>query len=253
MLSRPPWVDFGDGDLRVLTFLWDDARVFDDFTGDATRVLDAAPEMSIRARLALLVGLYEWILWRFDGLYQRAEPEQILEAAWCATVDPRYLKFFELTREEWVGPVEGPLWCAFTYLEHGFRQANAFEADTYTALEFNYLLAHHVIPDARPFEHWVDRVLARFVERYPVGASETFEDLFEERIGEHLGPYVGRDALDPARPPDMARDRAFLLEVLQETRSVENPFLADEDDLDDLRFAGPPYVLRPLPDENGPT
>src|SRR3954452_3183060 len=130
MLTLPPWIDFGDGDRRRLNFLWDDARVYKDFTGDATRVLEAATEMSIRARLALLVGVYEWIVWRFDGLHQRTEPAEILEAAWCGTVDPRYLKFFELTREEWVGPVEGPLWCAFTYLEHGFRQAQAFEADT---------------------------------------------------------------------------------------------------------------------------
>jgi hypothetical protein len=243
MIVRPSWVDFGDADRRVLQFLWDDARVYRDFTGDASSILDIATKLSIRARLVLLVGLYEWIVWRFDGLHRCEEPVQILEAAWCGTVDPRYLGFFELTREAWVGPVEGPLWCAFTYLEKGFRQSHVFHADTYEAIEFVYLLGLHVLPDTAPFQRWLDATLDRFVQLYPLLPDDPFADLFEERIGEYLGQFIGRDALNPALPIDMGRDRAFLAKSLADARASENPFLASEDDLDDLGFSGVPYVL----------
>jgi len=243
IFERPSWIDFGDVDRRTLRFLWDDARVHQDFTGDASDVLDAAEDMSVRARLALLAGLYEWVLWRFDGLHQREEATQILEAAWCGTVDPRYLVFFELTREEWVGPVEGPLWCAFTFLEKGFRQAHAFHKDTFQAIEFNYLLAMHVLPSTEPFERWLDLTLNRFEETYPVPPEDPFEDLFEERIGAYLGEFVGRDALNPAIPVDVTRDRAFLTQILEQAHAVENPFLATEEDLEDLGFGDVPYVL----------
>jgi hypothetical protein len=239
-------VNFGDVDRRRLRYLWDDARVHNDFEADPTDIVEAAADASVRARLALLVGLYEWIVWRFEGLHHREEPTQILEAAWCGTADPRYLKFFELTREEWVGPVEGPLWCAFTFLEKGFRQAHAFHADTFQAIEFNYLLAMHVLPDTKPFEQWLDAILKRLVEAYPLPPEDPFEDLFEERIGEHLGQFVGRDALNPALPINVERDREFLTELLQYSRTIENPFLADEDDLEDLNFVGEPYVLPEL-------
>ena len=243
MLIRPSWIEFGDTDLRILRFLWDDARVHHDFTADASAVIDVASRMSVRARFVLLIALYEWVVWRFDGLHRRREPTLILEAAWCGTVDPRYLAFFELTREEWVGPVEGPLWCAFTFMEDGFRQAHVFQADTFGALEFVYRLAFHVIPDRRPFERWLEATLTRFVDAYPLEPEDPFVDLFEERIGEHLGPLIGRDALDPAIPLDPVRDRAFLVDVLQQARSASNPFLTTESDLKDRGFVGMLYTV----------
>ena len=246
ILARPSWVDFGDGDRRRLQFLWDDARVHQDFTGNASAVIEAAAEMSIRARFALLVGLYEWISWRFDGLHDRPEVTEVLEAAWCGTVDPRYLGFFELSREDWVGPIEGPLWCAFTFLEKGFRQAQAFQGNTYQALKFNYLLAKHVIPDPERFEQWLKVTLKRLVETYPLPPPDPFTDVFDERIGAHLGQFVGRDVLDPLKPINVERDRAFLSRIIEYSHTAENPFLADEDELRDRNFEGIPYVLPEL-------
>ena len=81
------------------------------------------------------------------------------------------------------------------------------------------------------------------MEEYPLLPEDPFEDVFEERVGEHLGRIVGRDALNPDLPVDSARDRAFLTAVLQDARTSENPFLATEDDLEDLRFEGVPYTV----------
>src|SRR6185436_19064573 len=82
-----------------------------------------------RARMALAVALTEWIVWRFDGLHGRTQPAAFLEAAWCATADPRYLRFFEVPREDWQGPVEGPLWCAITHLRHALAVGVDFPRD----------------------------------------------------------------------------------------------------------------------------
>ena len=244
MLTRPTWIDFGDADLRVLRFLWDDARVHNDFTADASSVLTAARTMAVRGRLALLLGLTEWIVWRFDGLHRRREPGQITEAAWCGTVDPRYFKFFELTREDWVGPVDGPLWCAVTFLEDGFRESYAVEADTFRAIGFVYRLAFHIIPDRAPFDRWMSMILDRFTTAYPLKPDDPIADLFDRRIAERLGPLIGREALDPTRPIDVARDRAFLVNVMRQTRAEANPFLATESDLRERRFVGVPYAVR---------
>ena len=245
MLIHPPWVVFGGTEHRQIRFFWDDARVDADFTNDATDLLDAVAMMSTRAQIVVLVGLYEWIVWRFDGLHRRGEPAQILEAAWCATVDPRYLAFFELSREEWIGPIEGPLWTAFTYLQHGLTQPQAFPADLSDALEFLYQLAMHVVPAAQLFEQWLGHILQRFTRQYPPQPEDPFDDLFEHRVGEHLGTLIGRDALDPTVTVDPARDRDFLIQLFAQARAGKNPFLATTEDLEDLGFEGSPYLLPP--------
>jgi len=243
MLSQPTWINFGGADRGQLRYLWDDARVDDDFTEDASAVLSAALKMSARARMVLAVGLYEWIVWRLDGLHTREEPRQVLEAAWCAIVDPRYLAYFDLARTEWVGPVEGPLWCAMAYLRHGLPRGYDLEGDLYDAMELLYLLAMHVAPKPGSVQGWLAPILDRLVQNYPVQPEDDYEDLFGHRIGEHLGPLIGRDALDPRLALDPERDRQFLMEVLAAARDTENPFLATAEDLEEDGFEGDPYTV----------
>ena len=246
MLTRPAWQIFGS-DRRRLQFVWDDARVDEDFTGDASEVLSAALRMSVRARMALAVGLYEWIVWRFDGLHRRTEPKQVLEAAWCACVDPRYLNHYEFTRDEWEGPIEGPLWCAMAYLQHGLPKGYDLEGDLYDALELLYLLAAHVVPKDAHMEPWLETILQRLVQHFPLQpeAEIPFDDLFDHRIGERLGELIGRDALDPNLPLDAARDRRFLASMLAEGHNSENPYVASPEDLEEQGFEGAAYSLAP--------
>ena len=243
MLTQPRWIDYARGDRRHLRYVWDDARADEDFTGDSSQVLSAALKMSVRARLVLAIGMYEWITWRFDGLHAHTEPIEVLQAAWCATVDPRYLVFYEVEREDWTGPVEGPLWCAMTYLHHGISQGANFEGDLYDALELLYQLAVHVIADTQRFERWFGLVLARFTREYPVQPIDPLDDLFDHRTGELLGPLIGREALDPGEPTDLARDRIFLEQTLSDAFASGNTFLATPEDLEEAQFEGTPYVL----------
>ena len=84
MLTRPHWIELSDQEKRHIRFIWDDSRASRDFTGDPAPVLRASMKIALRARMVLCMGLYEWIVWRFEGLHGRAEPLQIAEAGWCA-------------------------------------------------------------------------------------------------------------------------------------------------------------------------
>lgn len=251
MLTRPPWISLSDEERRHIRFIWDDSRAMKDFTGDASEVLSASLQMSLRARMVLCVGLYEWIVWRFEGLHTRAEPLQIAQVAWCAVVDPRYMRFFELTREEWLGPVEGPLWCAATWLQPAMSEGHLFPGGVYDALSFLTRMALHVEPNADRFQAWLQIILERLVRFYPLVPEDPFKDLFEHRVSQRLGPLIGRNSLDPTSSDlmhgtEVLVARQFLAQTLADACDEGNPFLSTPGDLHDLGFFDEPYVLPTL-------
>lgn len=244
MLTRPPWITFTDREKQTIRYVWDDTRAVKDFTGDAAQVLRAAMKMSLRARMVLCMGLYEWNVWRFEGLHRRTEPVQIAQTGWCATVDPRYMKFFELTREEWLGPIEGPLWCAATWLQPAMSQGHKFPKGLYDALSLLTRMALHVMPNVGRFEEWLRPVLDRLTQTYSLLPEDPFQDLFDRQVGERLGPVIGRDVLDPSKEYDRELSLSFLAETLRDARAEQNPFLSSPEDLKDAGFTNAPYVLQ---------
>lgn len=243
MLTQPPWMHLSDDERVHLSFVWDDTRAMRDFKGDANPVVRASTQMSLRARMVLCAGLYEWVLWRFSGLHGREEPLKIAEAAWCATIDPRYMTFFELTRSEWLGPIEGPLWCAAMWLQPAMSKGHMFPRGVYDALNFLTRLVLHVFPAPARFGSWSDLILKRMVLAYPIVPEDPFDDPFDRNVGRRLGPLIGRNVLDPVHPyvPDVGR--AFLAHVLDDAVMTENPFLASPGELKDTGFSGQPYTL----------
>jgi hypothetical protein len=243
MLASPNWFLLPPEDRRGLRYFWDETRASKCFSGNADWILEASIEMSLRARLALCAAMYESIVWRFEGLHSREEPLQIAEAAWCATVDPRYLKYFELTRAEWTGPVEGPLWCAVAWLQPALSQGHQFEKAVFDAIDYLGCLALHVMPRPELWREWLTAALARLSALHPPLEDDPFDDLFDRHVGSRLGPLVGRDAFDPQGNGDIQATAEFLSRLLIETHRSDNPFLADPDDLEDAGFVGTPYQL----------
>ncbi|PYN38702.1 MAG: hypothetical protein DME01_00775 [Candidatus Rokuibacteriota bacterium] len=244
MLTRPPWVQGpSDRERRQLRYIWDDTRTLRDVTGDAAPVLGASMKMSLRARMVLCMGLYEWIVWRFEGLHWRPEPLQIAEVGWCATVDPRYMRFFELTREDWQGPVEGPLWCTGMWLQPAMSQGHAFPRGVYDAVSLLTRMGLHVLPNVEQFREWLGVTVDRLIQLHPLTLDNPLDDLFDRHVSERLGPLIGRDILDPAVEPDAEQALSFLAQNLREARDTENPFLASPADLRDVGFSDAPYVI----------
>jgi len=193
--------------------------------------------------MVFCLGLYEWLAWRFQGLHFRPEPLQIAEVGWCAAVDPRYMRFFELTREEWRGPIEGPLWCAAMWLQPAMSQGHLFPRSIYDALSVLTRIGLHVMPDRDRFQAWLQVILERFAQVYPPTPENPFQDLFDRRVRERLGPLVGRNALDPAEQPNAEPDVGFLAQNLREARDTGNPFLAMPEELKDVGFSEAPYLI----------
>jgi len=245
MLIRPDWIHFTDREKVNIHYVWDDTRGPKVFVCDAAPVLRAAMQMSLRARLVLCMGLYEWTVWRFEGLDTRPEPLQIADAGWCAVADPRYLKFYELTRTEWLGPIEGPLWCAAMWLQPAMSRGYAFPKDLYDAISFLTRLAIHVLPRRDGFEAWLDVILKRLVQVFPEAPEEPFRDVFDRHVGRRLGPYIGRNVLNPAGTFDPEESVRFLAQTLRQASVAGNPFLSSPADLKDVGFRGVPYVLEP--------
>ncbi len=245
MLEVPRWVRFDEPDR--LSFSWDDALGgAPDFnnTTQSTMVVRTALRIEPRARMALAVALAEWIVWRFDGLHGRTQPAAFLEAAWCSTADPRYLRFFEVPRAEWMGPVEGPLWCTMTHLRHALSVGVDFPRDLYDGLSYLARLAAYVQPTPMPLTAWLPPVLDRLETIFPLTPDDPLADLFSRDPSSRMGLWVAREVFDPTRTPDNDAGRLFLQGVLDTARQERNPFLATPDELLDARFTGAPYVLR---------
>ena len=244
MLTWPNWIELSEQEKRHIRFIWDDTRSLKDFTGDATEVLRASMKISLRARMVLAMGLYEWVVWRFEGLHERTEPLQIAQVGWCATVDPRYMRFFELTRGDWRGPVEGPLWCAATWLQPAMSLGHQFPKGVYDALSFLTRMGLHVLPNVDRFQDWLQVVLDRLIQMYPVTPDNPFEDLFDRHLSQRLGPLIGQNILDPDGEPNALRGVSFLEQTLLEARDTGNPFLSSPEDLIEAGFTEDPYVIR---------
>jgi hypothetical protein len=225
----PSFAAITDAQKQSLRYVWDDTRASMDFKFDVPGVHQAVAVLSHRAQMVLCVGLYEWIVWRFEGLHTRVEPLQIAKAAWCATVDARYAPYFELDREQWTGPVLGPLWCAATFLEAALSLSE--DEDDVDSLEggLEYLaqLALHVTPVPERLTAWLRATLQRFTSLFPAPAEDPFADLFNEQRAQRRGVWIAREALDPEVPYTAAMGEplmsAFLTWACGQAQS--NPFI----------------------------
>lgn len=225
-LRCPPYTGLAAHRGGPLRFVWDDTRASKDFRGRSEWVLEAAARCSTRAQMVLCVGLYEWVMWRFADLHDDPAPMQVAEAAWLSTIDPRFIDFFELTREDWRGPIRGPLWCAITWLRPAVAEGDDKPEEIDDALQYLTRLALHVLPDPAQLESWLRTVLPRLEALYPYARDDPFQDLFAEEVARRRGPLVGRDVLDPriAYTPAMAADWSVALQ--KQADPSRNPFLA---------------------------
>jgi hypothetical protein len=224
--SAPTWMNLSLERRASLRFIWDDTRASLDFRSDVSWVLDAADEISTRAQLVLCVGLYEWVRWRFEGLHADPRPGLVAEAAWCATLDPRYMVWFELDRDEWTGPIRGPLWCAVTWLQPALTRGDEEPEQIADALDYLTRLGLHVVPEPERLAAWLRAVLPRLATHFPAEPEEPFEDPFEEHTGERRGALVGPQALDPSIPYDSHAARTAFVDLLAMVRRANNPFIA---------------------------
>ena len=64
---KPSYVDPEIGD-RDLSYVWDDTRTGEDFQRDGDWLIERLHGVYLSARIALGIGIYEWISWRYQAL-----------------------------------------------------------------------------------------------------------------------------------------------------------------------------------------
>ncbi len=238
---RPPHIlkaKLGSQDLR---FTWDDWKAEDLYEYDSSEIAQKLMRLTIRAQIAIGIGIYEWIMWRLQDASETDVPRHLAEAARCGMVDPRYMKYVELPRREWMGPVHGPLWCAVTWMVPMVFHEEMGEVELESGLEYLPSLAMHVVPEPELFENWLHVIADRLLQHYEAEEADPFEDLFGDE--DRAGKVVPREALDPDfdfRPED---GDSLMEAYLKSVDHQGNPFLRSPQEMLAEGFDKTPYRL----------
>lgn len=239
--SIPRYIAAAAIDVPELRYKWDDWRASEDFQYDSAWIVEKIAGAALRARITLGIGIYEWIIWRFRSVSDDPIPFHLAEAAWCANVRRDYMEYDEFDRDEWLGPIRGPLWCAMTWLIPMVLSGDEAPDEWESGISFLPRLAVHVLPDAAIFEEWLRRSVDRLLTMYPAAPEDPFEDLFSENEEERRGPLAPREVLDPDydfRPELAAR---LTDQYLRNVDYASNEFLKSPRKLLDEGFPGTPY------------
>jgi hypothetical protein len=186
--------------------------------------------------------MYEWIIWRFQALKGDPGPGQLAEAAWCATVHPAYMGFALFDRDEWTGPIRGPLWGAQTWLVPMAQCDLNSLAACESGLAYLYSLAMHVLPNTTAFESWLGSCIERIADLYAAPDEDPFTGLFRDPI-EGRGPFVAPPLLDLSGRFDPKHAKVYMSQFLSAALSAANPFLSSPKEMREEGFTGTPYTI----------
>jgi len=223
--SVPPYLAAAKLDDPTLRYVWDDTRASQDFQYSSDWVVEALAPTTLRARIAAGLGIYEWIACRFRSVSPDPLPFQVVEAGWCANAQRGYMRYFELERGEWLGPIRGPLWCATTWLLPLIFFSDEKPAEWRSGIRYLTSLAMHILPETTAFEDWLRACIGRMTTLFLQPPQDPFEDLFREREEERRGALVSKEVLDPRFDyrPEMAP--TLVARYLRSADFQLNPFL----------------------------
>jgi len=241
--SIPPYIVATSLDSPVLNYVWDDTRVDEDFLYNPENLIGRMAQVGLHAKIALGIGIYEWIVFRFRIVSDDPLPFQLAEGAWCANIHRSYMEYFELDRDEWLGPVRGPLWCAATWLLPMIYFSDDAPEEWESSLAFLSSLAIHVVPIPSVFESWMDKCVDRMIEFYTMRKPDPFEDLFGEKEEERRGEYVSQEVLDPNFEYKLEMGKELLSKFLLNVNYKQNPLLSSPEEMIQKGFKGIPYRL----------
>jgi len=239
----PHYIANQDQPSPMLRYLWDENPV-SHFRYDSSELIKKIGKTTTRSKIALCIGIYEWIIWRYHRLTDNPNPFCIAEAAWCSNIHDDYIVYFELDPNEYLGPVLDPLYMSMMWMGTvlSFTAENKDEWEG--GLEFLVSLAMHVLPETQPFEKWLHSATDRLLLLYPAPEDDPYEDIFNDHEEERRGPLVAREALDPSFDyhPDQAP--ALLDNFLRNVDHTKNPYLRSPEELMELGVAHPYRILR---------
>lgn len=241
-LSIPEYIQRAGLNTKLLEFDWADERTIPALVTPDSQLVASLRGLSVRAIVAYMCGVTEWIHHRLSHLCEESAPEEFLEAIWAKSVHIKYAGYgegslwWEHYADDWCGPVKGPIHDAFLAVETNFR-ALALEgrlSERRAALLSS--LAIHVLADAKLFHAWSASVLDRLKGLYP------------RRSEDPLGDVVPRQAVDPDRSFKEEECEDLINVFLTKLNHKANRFLSTPEGMltrygDNLGFEGTPYMF----------
>lgn len=262
MYQLPDYIIFSQINSPNINYSWDDSDVESCLNYDyANYIINKVNAISLRAKIALSIGIYEWILGRFEGLYHNVIPKQIAEMAWCANINKEYTYYLEFDRAEYLGPINAPIWCGFSFLiptlyvseNVGIDESNASDIFGYdenaweTALLYLISITIHIVPKNKLsiFIDWLEGVVHRLLNFYIMPEEDPFINLFGHKNDKDwLGDYISREVLDLnyAYFPDKSVELCD--KYLQSVDYISNPFLLLPEDIANNKIKTPYRLLQ---------
>lgn len=241
-----------------IDYTWDDTKPEEILDYDyANTIFDKIETISWRSKAILLTGIYEWIYSRLSYYHKNDIFYQMIDAAYTATINHFYLiSIYDLdsldnVRNNFIGPIEGVLWCAgyssllsCFYINDGSidleSSASEDHGDSYTIykidddLIYNIALAQHILPlEIRPlFEGWLEGVINRLIKYYVMPKKDPLDNLFGYKDNKNwLGDYVSREVLDLDYPYNLQDAVKLCNQFLQQVDYRNNPLLVPPEQL----------------------
>ncbi|MBK5072181.1 hypothetical protein I2492_04015 [Budviciaceae bacterium CWB-B4] len=233
----------------IIDYQWDDQSVEESLTGYkyADEIIRRLEPVSLRGKIAISIAIYEWILGRFNQLTNDPIPYQIAEVAWCANINKYYATYIEYDRDDYLGPINGALWCGFSFLTPMLyvseNISNPTDPDEYRdiypydenqwKLGLAYLIpiTIHILNAPSLFKNWLDACVIRLLNFYTMPPEGPFDNLFgHKNKKEWLGDYVARELFDLSYNYNPKDAITLLNKFLSRVDYKKNPLLTSIDE-----------------------
>lgn len=231
----------------VIRYRWNEWNVRAAYEPIDPQLCQRLQGLTRRSVTGFAIACGEWVAYRYEGLTDRDEPLDLLEAAWAANIDPAYSYPFETEDDEWRGPLLGPLNIMMALVVDALFGHEAIADPAQDACRLT-ALARHVLPDPAPFQRWQEACLARLHRHCTVTATAEAALLDETALD---GDPVPRELYDPMFQFDPAQTATLIKAFLVPLASSQNPFLGTPEEMLDAGFVGTPYQWPARSDRDG--
>jgi hypothetical protein len=209
---------------------WDDANPHRAFAKQPV-IRKKVEALHPRLALAFAAANSEWTAWCLKSRFDVGFLFDIIEAAWVATADHRYLRNPVLSKRikpaDWKGKERRPVFIVYDLLlasACGLRK-------TGDPTEFVYhlsCLAHHLVPNQAAFKAWRQAILTRFEKLNAEGA---------------VNYPIPPSAADPDVDFNKADAKTLFRDFLASVNPKKNKFLLSADEMLAAGFKGEPYTI----------